>query len=472
MKHFKAPKEHLGALSAEAAASLIAAAGDVAMILDADGIIRDFAFQSDEMPKMLAAQKKWLGKHWSKVVTAESRLKIEALLREAKPERPTAWRHVNHPLPDGTDLPVLYSVVQAGKAGGFVALGRDLRPMAVLQQQVVQAQETMERDYSRLRHIEMRYRLLFELSAEAVLIVEASSLRVIDANPAARSLLGDAAKKLAAGRSVFQAFTEDSAHSVRSLLEAVRAGGRADNVEARLLRPDQDVVVSASLFRQDSETLFLVRLSNKSPADAAAFPKLKSKMLKIVENAPDGFVMTGPDGVILTANAAFIDMVNAKSEEEVRGQRLERWVGRPGVDADILISNLRQRGSVRLFGTTLNVEYGPSSQVEISAVSVMNGGTPCFGFTLRGIGQRLSGETRSGRQLPRSPEQLTELIGRMSLKDLVRETTDVIERLCIEAALELTSDNRASAAELLGLSRQSLYVKLRRYGLADDTTNP
>ena len=37
----------------------------------------------------------------------------------------------------------------------------------------------------------------------------------------------------------------------------------------------------------------------------------------------------------------------------------------------------------------------------------------------------------------------------------------------IEAALELTSDNRASAAEMLGLSRQSLYVKLRRYGLGD-----
>ena len=55
----------------------------------------------------------------------------------------------------------------------------------------------------------------------------------------------------------------------------------------------------------------------------------------------------------------------------------------------------------------------------------------------------------------------------MPLKDLVRETTDLIERLCIEAALELTHDNRASAAEMLGLSRQSLYVKLRRYGLGD-----
>ena len=69
--------------------------------------------------------------------------------------------------------------------------------------------------------------------------------------------------------------------------------------------------------------------------------------------------------------------------------------------------------------------------------------------------------------MPRSVEQLTELVGRVPLKELVRESTDMIERLCIEAALELTGDNRASAAEMLGLSRQSLYAKLRRYGLGD-----
>jgi DNA-binding NtrC family response regulator len=43
----------------------------------------------------------------------------------------------------------------------------------------------------------------------------------------------------------------------------------------------------------------------------------------------------------------------------------------------------------------------------------------------------------------------------------------MIEKLCIEAALEITGDNRASAAEILGLSRQSLYAKLRRYGLGE-----
>jgi outer membrane protein TolC len=52
------------------------------------------------------------------------------------------------------------------------------------------------------------------------------------------------------------------------------------------------------------------------------------------------------------------------------------------------------------------------------------------------------------------------------LKDIVSETTDLIEQLCIEAALQMTQGNRASAAQLLGLSRQSLYVKLNRFGLA------
>jgi len=77
--------------------------------------------------------------------------------------------------------------------------------------------------------------------------------------------------------------------------------------------------------------------------------------------------------------------------------------------------------------------------------------------------------TLAGRQLSRSVEQLTELIGRVSLKDLVQESTEVIERLAIEAALELTNDNGAAVAEMLGLSRQSLHVKLRRYGIGNLT---
>jgi len=58
-----------------------------------------------------------------------------------------------------------------------------------------------------------------------------------------------------------------------------------------------------------------------------------------------------------------------------------------------------------------------------------------------------------------------ELVGSSTLKDIVSETTDVVEKMCIQTAVDLTRNNRVAAAEMLGLSRQSLYVKLRKFGL-------
>ena len=161
-----------------------------------------------------------------------------------------------------------------------------------------------------------------------------------------------------------------------------------------------------------------------------------------------------------------IEMAQLNSAEQSRGELLDRWLGRAGVDFSVALANLRQNGSIKLFSTGLRGEYGAMAEVEVSAVSLAdNEDRPGFGFAIRNVEKRLSAAASSPRELPRSVAQLTELIGRVPLRDLVREATDVIEKLSIEAALELTGDNRASAAEMLGLSRQSLYVKLRRFGL-------
>ena len=60
---------------------------------------------------------------------------------------------------------------------------------------------------------------------------------------------------------------------------------------------------------------------------------------------------------------------------------------------------------------------------------------------------------------------LTRQVGRMPLLELVKTTVGAVEKHYVTAALELTRGNRTAAAELLGLSRQSLYAKLWRYGL-------
>jgi transcriptional regulator PpsR len=465
VKQFAAPKKSLGKLDAEAAASLIAAAADVALVVDGDGVIRDLAFGSEEMSQ--EGYSKWLGQPWTDTVTVESRPKVEALLKDAAAKAVPRWRQVNHPSARGADIPVLYSAVQLGSDGSTVAFGRDLRAVAALQQRLVDAQQSMERDYWRLRHVETRYRLLFQMASEAVLIVDAATLKVVEANPAAGTLLGETAKRVV-GRAFPDGFDADSTQAVQSLLAGLRSSGRADEVRVRAADGKREFVLAASLVRQENSSLFLIRLTPlHADTTESGISKAKAALLRVIERAPDGFVVTDPDGRILTANPAFIELAQLASEEQARGESLERWLGRPGVDLNVLIANLRQRGAVRLFATTLRGEYGTGAQVEISAVSVPHAEQPCLGFTIRNVGQRLLGDVRPGKELPRSVEQLTELVGRVSMKDIVRETTDLIERLCIEAALELTHDNRASAAEMLGLSRQSLYVKLRRFGLGD-----
>jgi transcriptional regulator PpsR len=366
---------------------------------------------------------------------------------------------------------VLYSAINIGREDRFVVVGRDLRPLATMQQRLINAQQSMERDYIRLRHAETRYRLLFQVSSEAVMIVDAANNMVLDANPAALALFDESAPRLL--KSGFPGhFDASGAQAIEALLAKVRATGRDSDARVHLANGQRDCSVVVSLFRQENASLFLVRLSSAASVSGSAALKATSALLRYFEAAPDGFVITDSDGRIVRANPAFLEMAQLSNSEQARGELLDRWLGRAGVDFSVALANLRQSGSIKLFATAIRGEFGATAEVEVSAVTLVgDDDRPGIGFAIRNVEKRLSAVATSTHELPRSMTQLIELIGRVPLRDLVRETTDVIEKLSIEAALELTGDNRASAAEMLGLSRQSLYVKLRRFGFDDHATD-
>lgn len=465
MKQFSGAKKWLNDLDGETAGRLLTVASDVALVVSdtEHGLIRDVSFGSDVLASDLAEQ--WVGKAWADTVTADSRSKVEALLRDSSGKGMPRWRIVNHRSLNGPDLPVMYAAVQMQGEGHVVAFGRSMQPMATLQQQLVSTQQSMEREFLKLRQAEARHRLLFQVASEAVLIVDAITRKILEANPAAGRVLGEGSKRLV-GRLFPDGFDDASTQALHGLLGAVGATGRTNEVTVRSADGVREFVTSASLFREERASFFLIRLTSPN-ASQAAVPTQQSKVLEIVAGAPEGFVVTDLDGRVLFSNRAFLDLVQLATEEQARNESLERWLGRPGVDFGLLTAQLREHGSLRLFATQLRGEYGSNSDVEICAVSVVDGEEPCFGFTIRDVGQRVTFDRQVSRDKPRTMAQLTELVGRVPLKDLVRESTDMIEKLCIEAALEITGDNRASAAEILGLSRQSLYAKLRRYGLGE-----
>jgi transcriptional regulator PpsR len=491
MRPFQSPRALLGRLDPESAAAVIAAAADIALLLSPQGVVLDFAANADVQPAIDGST--WVGRHWVDTVTSESRPKVAAMLDAKQHAGTPRWRHVNHPQADGGDLPLLYSAVRCAPLPAHsgepmpgevvIAFGRDMRPVAQLQQRLVDAQQAMEQDYRRLRDAQARYRLLFQASRDALLVLDANSLRVSEANVSAERLLVGAGRKLP-GASFPIGFSADSSDAVQAMLVAARSSGRPGDVLARLALADGGgagpgaegfaVLVSASAVRLEDGPGLLVHVSPQlAQANGVAAPQ--ALMAQMSAAAADAMVVTNADGQIQSCNPAFLEMVQLTGPDQVQGQPLDRWLGRSGVDQNVLLNNLRQRGRLLGFATTLRGEAGAECEVEISATRLGQSDAVHYGFVLRDIGRRIAGAGRSpvasaasdGRSLPRSAVELRDLVGRVPLKNIVGETTDLIEKMCIEAALELTRDNRASAAEMLGLSRQSLYVKLRRYGLGD-----
>ena len=462
------PVESLGAADPETFAALLGACCDIVLVLDAAGVVLDVAFGSADLAR--EAYRDWIGLSLVDTVTIDSRPKIEELLRDAAPRAVSRWRQINYPSRRGPDIPVRVAVVRFGPQDRVIVVGRDLQAMASMQQRLAEAQQSMEREYARIRGAEKRYRLLFQLASEAVLIVDLANGRVAEVNPAASALLGVPAKKVV-GREFAEQFDDSSAQALRSFLAALKVAPRIDNVHVKLAATGESLLLSGSLFRQESASFLLVLLARQDAP--VAISAEKASILQIVEHMPDAFVLTDAQRRILSANGAFVDLVQATTAERLKGESLERWIGRSAVDLDVIFANLRTHGVVTQFSTVLRGEYGSTEDVEISAAAALEGAQPCYGFTLRGGGWRSGVERLGGRELPRTAEQFTDLVGRVPLKNLVRETTDLIERLCIEAALKLTQDNRAAAAEMLSLSRQAFYAKLRRYGLGelDDKDN-
>ncbi len=463
--------EVLSGLPAQLVAELLTTSADMLLLLDGEGVIVDLAFTGDE--QIAKACRNWRGQPWIDTVTVESRVKVQALLDHADIDANSPWRHVNHGLDDGTDLPLAYSAVHlhsslgtgSGSEVRTVAFARDLRQQVILQQRLVTAQLSMERDYWRLRQAETRYRLLFQLASEPVIILDGALEKITEINPAAQALLG-ARSARATSFNLSENLEPASLTGLREMLERLRTTGRCEPALVRL-NSGQVFMASVAQYREDQSLQFLLRLSNQAMPTVPSVAPVSQLLGQAMDQAPDAMAITDLDGRILAINQAFVELAQLANADLARGVLLDTWLGRSGVDLRVLLSNLRQHGVVRLFATQMRGELGSTAEVEISAKTVTRPDEKCLSFTIRDMGRRLAADMRAPRELPRSASQMTELVGRMPLKDITRETTDLIEQLCIEAALQLTGDNRASAAEMLGLSRQSLYIKLRRFGLVD-----
>jgi len=432
---------------------------DITLVLDWEGVIRDASVGAAIAKEGLES---WVGRPWTDTVGDTAGEQVRRLVEDARAGSLSAFLQVTQHFPSGLELPIEYTTVRLGGQAGLVAVGKSLQAVHELQSRLVAAQQAREQDYWKLREIETRSRLLFDASSEAVLVISASDLRIIEANPAAIRELG-----LAPGWDFAQEVAPRDRASFRELLARAREHGRTPGVLMHLGATDAPWLVRLSMMARDPEPGFLIQLARATPEPNRALPRaVPPRTDELLEALPDAFLVADSEGRVRRANRAFLDLAQCATEATVLGEPLDRWLATPGSDAAVLLRTLREHGEMRLFATTLTGILGTELQVEISGTASSKGGPLAIGLLIRDVGRRQAPDDGAGEVRAALGGVLRDM-GRLPLPVLVRNTAAVVERACIEQALRDAGGNRTAAADALGLSRQSLYAKLDRYSLGD-----
>jgi transcriptional regulator PpsR len=425
---------------------------DITLTLDRHGVIR--TVESSEALGYEAVGD-WAGRAWRETVKPELGSRVSNAVEASRTGESSCFR-VQHVLPSGRELPVEYTTVSLGENAGFVAIGRNLQNVSDLQSRLIDAQRGREQDYWKLREIETRYRAVLDATSEAVALVRATTLRVVEANVAAARSLG-----LVPGSEFFADISSRDRKSLESTLELARAQGRAPSIALHLPSGAQ-WSLRASLITSESDSFYLCQMSRFG--DAPESQPEPVPLEKILQRFPDAFAIVDQEGLLVKANHTFLDFAQIGAEDAVIGQNLKRWLSHPGADSSVMLGLVRRHGSVRMMRSQFEGDLGSLTQVEISAVGDRSPFPQFIGVTLRDVGGReLRSEPSAGPSLAELASGME--LPRNSLEEVVKSSMELIERRCIEEALTECRGNRTSAARYLGLSRQTLHVKLNKYKL-------
>jgi transcriptional regulator PpsR len=437
---------------------------DITLLLDMEGVIREATLSPAMSGESVDG---WLGRPWVEIAGDMGGDKVKRMVDDARVSGISAFRQINQRFPSGLEIPMEFTTVLLGGRAGMLAIGKNLQAVAELQSRLIAAQQTMERDYWKLREIETRYRLVFDASNEAVMIVSAANLRIIEANRTAIEAVSSPRRRNEdlAGRELLHDVAAEDREAVREMLARIRERGKALSILVHLGAEANPWMLRGSLITAEPGHVFLLQFTPATDLSAQAPPSERSTVEDLVDYLPDGFVALDPTGIIRHANQAFLDLVQIGSKGSAIGESLGRWLWQPGADLNALLANIQRHKTVRLFTTTICGELGTDTEIEISAGSG-EGEQNQIGVLLRNVARRLpsSGESDFLRTALGS---MSEQIGKSSLRKLVKNTVGIVEQHYVKEALELAGGNRTATAELLGLSRQSLYAKLNRYGLDD-----
>jgi transcriptional regulator PpsR len=426
---------------------------EITLTLDREGVITDVAPSESFKGESLDS---WRGRSWSETIPPDGVERVARAINASLESGESFCFRVRQQFPSGREFSIEYTTVSLGEKGGVVAIGRSLEWLSDLQSRLVATQKAREQDFWKLRDIESRYHALLDASDEAVALVRASTMRVIEANVMAARALG-----LVPGSEFLPDLAERDRKPLETSLDLVRSQGRAPSIVLHL-NDRSRWTLGASFVTRESDAIYLLRMS---PLDEEGVcPRDVYNLEQVMLRFPDPLVLTDRDGAILKANPAFLDLVQIGAESVALGQSLGRWLSFPGEDLSAILGHVQWHGAVKMLRCRIEGESGSVSEVELSAVGDRSQRPLHIGLVMREVGVRESrleqcAEAFELEDLPKEGALPA------SLDAVLRASVENIERRYIAEALAKHGGNRTLAAKHLGLSRQTLHVKINKYRL-------
>jgi transcriptional regulator PpsR len=443
--------ESLSDWAPELARTMVSLGGDIALVIDDRGVVQRVD-QRASTPLACDAHT-WIGHHWTETVTIESKGKVERLMAEASTTCATRKREVNHPAGGGATVAVAYTAMRLGARGPILAVGRDLGISAALQQKFMGAQKEMERNYANARQAEARYRLLFQVATDAVIVVDGQTLNIIEANQSAADLF-DVSPGQVVGQNAAFGFERQSRDAVTAALANALQSGKSCETRARLLGRVSSTSVTATPFRVVDTQQLLVRIRTTEQLGSAA--NLGATLARLVDSASDGVAVTDVDGAVLVANPAFLKLVKASTEASVRGRPLSDWLSLPNEPFAELLTRVGSEGMAGYAPSQVLALDAIVKPVEVAATLLSEIDPPCIGFSIRLVPGPGGDIAVAVEPMQAAVQVLCDQVGSAALPELMRRASEILQRNFIRMAMERAGADLNKAADMLGINRQQL----------------
>lgn len=445
----------------QTSAKAIIGAADFVFRLWPDGEIADASFG----PKLAYSPKETglAGRQISEIASPEAKAMVADMITAARNGRAVAKRMIPHSDLIGTGTAGRYSAHLTADGKNIVMIG------TAISAEILQATQTVDAEIARYRQVdrarlEAEYRYLFQRSTVGLLIVNTDTGLIEEANGNAVEILGRDATDLI-GQS-FQAMIETPG-------DADELPQQDHAAEHRFLchtRGTQlPLAVTTQVARGIEWSFMVVRLNrldedlgNRRGAPTPSDPAAKMT-IELLRKSDIPIAMTDLIGSVVWTNPALEGVTGPVPDG---APSISTLLGIPVRTVEMVLRNADQHGRLLTSLSALESGLARTGDAYVAVIPMPAGQTTGYGFVIHKILAGAAPDSRSSTpsELDRR-DALADLVGQAPMKELVRRSTDVIERKCIEAALRLTENNRAAAANVLGLSRQSLYIKLRLHGL-------